>query len=109
MYLPFKALSITRRFPATLTVVLSVGASTADGNDVIANTTSVTAVNETDTDTTNDTDTEATSVVEPAPAVQEVDLEINVTESADPPLQPPTTTATAVSTVAAGLPRIPKP
>jgi uncharacterized repeat protein (TIGR01451 family) len=65
---------------ATLTVVLTVGASTAAGANVIANTASVTAVNETDTDSNNDSVTESTSVA------RLVDLAITKTESVDPVL-----------------------
>jgi hypothetical protein len=48
---------------ATLTVQLTVDASTAPGSDVISSTAEVTAVNETDTDSSNDSATESTSVV----------------------------------------------
>ena len=60
---------------ATLIIVLTVGASTAPGVDVIASTAIVTAVNETDTDPSNDSSTEATSV--------DVEADVRLAKSAD--------------------------
>ncbi len=62
----------------TLTVTLTVAASTAAGSNVIGSTATVTALNETDTSAANDTSTETTSVS------REVDLEVSTTESIDP-------------------------
>ena len=59
----------------TLTIVLTVGSSTAAGADVISNTATFTA---TDTNSANNSDTEATSVI------HTVDLAVSVSESVDP-------------------------
>jgi uncharacterized repeat protein (TIGR01451 family) len=63
---------------ATLTVVLTVGASTAAGTDVISDTAAVVSVNEIDTNPANDAATESTSVT------REVDLSVTKAESTDP-------------------------
>jgi uncharacterized repeat protein (TIGR01451 family) len=63
---------------ATLTVQLTVDSSTAPGTDVISDTATVVAVNETDTESSNDSATESTSVA------REVDLAVAKTESSDP-------------------------
>ncbi len=63
---------------ATLTVTLTVAASTTAGTDVIGSTATVTAVNETDTNAANDTSSVATSVT------RNVDIEIAAAESIDP-------------------------
>jgi uncharacterized repeat protein (TIGR01451 family) len=65
---------------ATLTVVLTVGPSTAAGTDVICDTATVTGANETLISTGDDADTECTSVV------RQVDLVVLKTESVDPAL-----------------------
>ncbi|MFC1997304.1 GEVED domain-containing protein [Chloroflexota bacterium] len=62
----------------TLTVVLTVDSSTSVGTDVIADTATLTAVNETDTDAGNNSVTEATSVT------REVDIQVTKTELLDP-------------------------
>ncbi len=62
----------------TLTVVLSVGAATAPGTNVVANTASVAAVNENDSEGGNNSATEATSVA------AEADLSISKTDDHDP-------------------------
>ncbi len=62
----------------TLTLVLTVAASAAAGVDVVENTTSVSAVNETDPNAANDSDNEKTSIV------REVDLVITKTDDVDP-------------------------
>jgi uncharacterized repeat protein (TIGR01451 family) len=61
----------------TLTVVLTVGPSAAVGTDVISDTASVTAVNETDTVAGNDSATESTSVA------REIDIAVSKTESVE--------------------------
>jgi uncharacterized repeat protein (TIGR01451 family) len=65
---------------ATLTIQLTVDASTVQGPDVISDIATVTAVSETELDVTNNSATEATSVE------QRVDLAVSKTESADPVL-----------------------
>ncbi|MEM7052630.1 MAG: hypothetical protein AAF604_23405 [Acidobacteriota bacterium] len=62
----------------TLTVTLTVAESTAVGTDIIANTATITAVDETDTNDSNDSASEATSVA------RQVDLAMTVAESVDP-------------------------
>jgi uncharacterized repeat protein (TIGR01451 family) len=62
----------------TLTIVLTVDASTVAGPDVISDTAAISAVNETDTNSANDTATETTSVL------GEADLGISKTDSPDP-------------------------
>lgn len=64
----------------TLTVTLTVSASTTTGIDVITETVAISAVNEIDTDSSNDTATESSSVV------RQVDLAVSVSESIDPVL-----------------------
>jgi hypothetical protein len=49
----------------SLTVVMTVGASTQTGTDIVSGTATVTAVNEPDVDPTNGSDTQSTSVVGP--------------------------------------------
>ncbi len=57
--------TLTNGASATLTVTLTVDSTTAPGTDVISDTATVTAVNETDTNGANDSATEATSVIAP--------------------------------------------
>lgn len=66
----------------TLTVVLTVDASTAGGTDVISNTATVTAVDQIDTDASNDAASESTSVT--GVSADPVDLAITKFESSDP-------------------------
>ena len=62
----------------TLTLVFTVGASAAAGTDVIGDTATVTAVNETDTNPSNNTITVLTSIA------READIALSKTESLDP-------------------------
>ena len=57
-----------------LTIVLTVGASAASGQDVIRSTASVTDLNESDPDSDNDTATQATSVVPTQADIQVVQV-----------------------------------
>ena len=64
----------------TLTVVLTVGAATSSGTNVVGDTATVSASNETRVNTSNDSATERTTVS------RSVDLHLSKTESADPVL-----------------------
>jgi uncharacterized repeat protein (TIGR01451 family) len=64
---------------ATLTVVLTASSATVPGTDVICDTATLTAVNETQVGTGNESDTECTSVITSA------DLSITKVDDADPP------------------------
>jgi uncharacterized repeat protein (TIGR01451 family) len=64
----------------TLTIQLTVGSSTPAGTNIIGDTTTVTAVNETDSNSTNDGAAESTSVE------RQVDLAVSKSESIDPVL-----------------------
>jgi uncharacterized repeat protein (TIGR01451 family) len=70
--------NLTSGAMATLTVVLTAGPSAAPGTDVICDTATVTASNETRTNTGDDADTECTSVT------RQVDLVVTKMESLDP-------------------------
>ncbi|MEM1182311.1 MAG: hypothetical protein AAGM22_28435, partial [Acidobacteriota bacterium] len=59
----------------TLTVTLTVGASAAEGTDVVTDAAAVTAVNETDTDDANDSASESTSIA------REIDLALSMSET----------------------------
>ncbi|MBU0484965.1 MAG: DUF11 domain-containing protein [Proteobacteria bacterium] len=63
---------------ATLTVTLTAGGASISGADLISNTATVTAVNETDTNNANDSVTISTSIT------RQVDLVVTKTESVDP-------------------------
>ncbi len=63
---------------ATLTITYTAGPSAAAGTDVICDTATLTAVNETPVNTGDDSDTECTSIA------RQVDLQVSKTESIDP-------------------------